>query len=290
MAYPRRVEATNVFGASYGNGRRVTISNNGEVYTCGEQNGSDNFKKSIFLKLTKLSFPQAIKAVDCGNLHTLCLDFEGNVYSFGSNCVGQLGISVNLNNSQGQIHKIDIPVCVQISCGEEFNVCLSEEGYLYSFGNNHNGQLGLGNTSSRRTPQKIDLYETTVEFVQCGGSHVVCKCSGDSVFVWGSNSKKQLGMEHKHAECSPYLFTSWPKDIIDIKCGSSFTILLTASGKVYSCGDNFSGQLGLENNERCYFSPQINSSLKDVEFIECGVSYTFCKTLNITYYMYLYIL
>ena len=49
--------------------------------------------------------------------------------------------------------------------------------------------------------------------------------------------------------------------------------------EVYSFGRNYYGQLGIGNNES-YYSPQLISSLKDVEFIECGGDHTFCKTLN----------
>merc|ERR1712100_466027 len=61
------------------------------------------------------------------------------------------------------------------------------------------------------------------------------------------------------------------------------TMFLTEDGLLYSVGYNYYGELGLGNNILSYNSPQLVESLKDVEFIECGSSFTFCKTLNGTY-------
>jgi len=38
-----------------------------------------------------------IKMVDCGCYHTACIDYDGNLFTFGSNDKGQLGIGKDKN-------------------------------------------------------------------------------------------------------------------------------------------------------------------------------------------------
>ena len=42
-----------------------------------------------------------------------------------------------------------------ISCGYNFTVCVDNEGFIWSFGDNSSGQLGTGNKTNFHVPQKI---------------------------------------------------------------------------------------------------------------------------------------
>lgn len=47
------------------------------------------------------------------------------------------------------------------------------EGFLYTFGEGDNGKLGIpGDTTSRNTPQKLDLDSQFLD-VKCGGNHTL---------------------------------------------------------------------------------------------------------------------
>ena len=56
----------------------------------------------------------------------------------------------------------------------QFGVCISEDGKLYTFGENEMGKLGLGDDRvdvSSNTPQHVDSIEEPVKCVSCGNSH-----------------------------------------------------------------------------------------------------------------------
>jgi alpha-tubulin suppressor-like RCC1 family protein len=54
------------------------------------------------------------------------------------------------------------------------NLIKETENGVYSFGRNHEGQLGLGNTTNQTTPQLIStLKNEKIKNVVCGGEHSI---------------------------------------------------------------------------------------------------------------------
>merc|ERR1712000_84627 len=67
-----------------------------------------------------------IISISVGDGHCVCLDNDGNIYTFGGNEYGQLGIG-NEDLSYTSIpQKVNIPPCTKISCGDNHAVCLNE--------------------------------------------------------------------------------------------------------------------------------------------------------------------
>ena len=261
----------------------ISVSQSGDVYSFGIHHHGGHGHKEDFISSPKvISGLRNIMAVDCGNLHTICLDYNGCVFSFGSNSEGQLGIK--RDNGIEVIHTPqrveNLPAIKQISCGDDFTICISKDGYPYSFGNNQFGQLGIGNNDDiyHDIPTKITSLGT-VEFIECGSKHVICKTIQENIYVWGRNDNGQLGKSYNLCQVSPYLCTDWPDNIVDIKCGFEHTLILTLNQDVYSCGYNFSGQLGRELDNYSS-SVQKISYLSKIIRIECGINHSMCIDVN----------
>ena len=56
-----------------------------------------------------------------------------------------------------------------ISCGDSFTVCVDDEGFIWSFGQNREGQLGTGNNTNFNVPQKL----LDIPPVSCGYEHTL---------------------------------------------------------------------------------------------------------------------
>ena len=167
-----------------------------------------------------------IKSASCSNEHCVFLDYEGNVFSVGSNSNGQLGIERDCKYLLSP-EQLSLPKIKQIDCGSDFTVCLSEEGKLYSFGSDTYGALGRSLRS-----KKISSLQN-VEFVVCGRNHVVCKTLNNDTFSWGYNDNGQLGLGHLDNQNRP-VKCNWPNNIVDIKCGGDHTLVLTDELEVFS--------------------------------------------------------
>ena len=94
------------------------------------------------------------KKISAGSNHSVAIDVEGNLYSWGYNAYGQLGDGTNNNSSipkiimQGTKFK-------DVGAGAERSYALDVEGNLYAWGYNRNGELGDGTTKNSNVPIKI---------------------------------------------------------------------------------------------------------------------------------------
>ena len=255
------------------------ISNDGEVCSFGDHVYTSDSEED-FTEITTNIVLKHITAIDCGDSHTVCLDNNGILYTFGSNEFGQLGVGTDegtLNYSMIPI-QVDTPPMKEISCGDRFSICLSESGELYSFGDNADGQLGIGNFEDCYSPQKIESL-SDIESIRCGGNFVFCISFENKLFTWGDNIFGQLGLGFDGTvENLPILCSNRPDNIIDIKCGWSHTLTLTSNQEVFSCGGDEDGQLGRvtsEQNCKSSFFGKIDS-LTEIKRIECGCFHSMC--------------
>ena len=72
------------------------INHDGDVLSLGDSHyGSNGHKGKIVLSPTIIPTLKHIISVSVGVEHTVCLDSNGNVFSFGSNDHGRLGIGID---------------------------------------------------------------------------------------------------------------------------------------------------------------------------------------------------
>ncbi|WKY12527.1 hypothetical protein Q1695_003815 [Nippostrongylus brasiliensis] len=83
-----------------------------------------------------------VSSVSCGNFHTILLAADGTVFSFGSNCHGQLGTGDIRSKTEPQVVSLppDVQV-VQVAAGANHTVLRTSQGAVYTFGAHKMGQL-----------------------------------------------------------------------------------------------------------------------------------------------------
>ena len=258
------------------------ISNDHCVYVFGK--GKDNklnkYNMSIPILIEGL---HDIKMIDCGISHILCLNFEGSVFSLGINKYKYSRID-NSRYPPRETHipqKLDIPLCKQIACGNDFSMCLTEDNVLYSFGNNYNGELGLDDIDYDYNSPRLIPNLHNIEYIVCGGFHSICKTYDNTYYGWGRNYYGQLGHDEYGIYKKPTRCTNYPDNIISIKCGVGHTLLLTLEGNIYSFGDNEHGELGLnDNNIMETNTPTLIRNIPEIRRIECGDYHSICIDVN----------
>ncbi|OHT14393.1 hypothetical protein TRFO_43075 [Tritrichomonas foetus] len=105
------------------------------------------------------------------------------------------------------------------------------EWSLISAGYNGHGQLGRG--GDEKIPKPVEnLPKKNLFCISTGSYHSVALYKDGSVFGWGNNEGGCLGFQKEVVEVKfPLKINSLPK-IIDVKCGSAFTLFLTIKKKV----------------------------------------------------------
>ncbi|XP_072611049.1 E3 ISG15--protein ligase HERC5 isoform X3 [Vulpes vulpes] len=192
---------------------------------------------------------KSIIQITCGDYHSLALSKGGELFAWGQNLHGQLGVGrlfISIPTPQLVEHLSGVPL-VQISAGKAHSMALSMSGNVYSWGRNDLGQLGLGHTNGEDFPSLIEALDNQkVEFLACGGSHTALLTKDGLVFTFGAGKYGQLGHNSTQNELRPRLVTELAGNrVTQVACGRWHTLAYVSDlGKVFSFGSGKEGQLG----------------------------------------------
>lgn len=204
-----------------------------------------------------------------GGRHSLALTSAGQLYAFGYNAMGQLGNSTNNGtynpNLPGQV---SLPGkngrIVHVAAGSDFTLATTSSDQLYGFGDNQYGELGNatnnGSHAANPTPTLITLpgKNGTISQIAAGTDHSAVLTSTGQLYTFGGNYYGQLGNSTNSGTSNPNptpATVSLPASsgkIVQIAAGSSHTLALTSTGKLYAWGYNFEGQLGNTTNNNTF--------------------------------------
>jgi hypothetical protein len=144
------------------------LTHSGDVYGCG-RNDFYQLGHQVCMpqkSLVKINVPNGSKIVKiaCGVFHTLFLTEMGTIYACGSNGCGQLGTGIarELRESscnEGKPLNIELSHVIDICCGGDHSMSITSDGHIHAWGSNYAGQLGVGDTINRTTPELVTFPE-----------------------------------------------------------------------------------------------------------------------------------
>jgi uncharacterized repeat protein (TIGR02543 family) len=144
---------------------------------------------------------------------------------------------------------------IQVALGAYQSIAVTENGRVFAWGYNHQGQLGDGSITTRRVPTNIsdgfNLSEgDKVIQVSAANAHSSALTENGKVFFWGDNAFGQLGDASATDQLLPVDITdvfnlSEGDKVIQISLGDYFSSALTSTGRVFTWGRNNQGQLGI---------------------------------------------
>jgi hypothetical protein len=138
---------------------------------------------------------------------------------------------------------------MSISAGGSHTIVLMTDGSLYGTGNNNNGQLGLGNNTTRYTLMQItELDGKTPLSISAGNRYTMVLMTDGSLYGTGRNDTGQLGLGNNDNVNVLTQITGLVGTPSYVSSGGSHTIIIINSS-IYGTGSNSSGQLGLNNND-----------------------------------------
>ena len=120
-------------------------------------------------------------------------------------------------------------------------ITLSDDGTVYSFGRNNEGELGLGHNQNVPLPTPIPNLPK-INQVSCGWNFTVCVDHEGFIWSFGTNNYGQLGTGNKTNFNVPQKLLNIPP-VLSVSCGSHHTLMITNDSNLWSCGRNLYGQL-----------------------------------------------
>ena len=151
-----------------------------------------------------------------------------------------------------------------------------DNGSLYAWGNNKDGQLGLGLTDEYVAYNKKVDIPGKVKLIKCAGENLTeSACyvitEDGALYVWGKNSYGQLGVGDEVNKNTPTKVNLPGKIKELITTGSSVYAILEDSS-LYSWGYNESGRLGVGDEVNKNTPTKVNLPSKIKELITTGLS------------------
>jgi alpha-tubulin suppressor-like RCC1 family protein len=156
-----------------GEDHSLALTSTGQLYAfgfndfgqLGTPTNSGTFKPNPVAALVVLPGASGpVTEIAAGSYHSLALTSTGQLYAFGKNQSGQLGITPN-NDANPTPALVGLPGAsgpvTQIAAGGDHSLALTSAGQLYAFGRNRFGQLGTtinsGTDAANPTPLPVKL-------------------------------------------------------------------------------------------------------------------------------------
>jgi alpha-tubulin suppressor-like RCC1 family protein len=264
---PVEVSVSDVVSVAVGLSHMLVSTSDGLVYAWGYnldgQLGTGSTADAAEpVQVTFTGLTGKIVAVSAGEIHSLALDDQGNVWAWGDNSSGQLGDGTYEDSSSPQ--KVDFGepvVIVAMDAGndasappEYYSLALDDQGNLWGWGSNAHDQLGESVLALERSlvPRKLE-YISDVASVSAGWRFVVAVDQDGRAWAWGDGSQGALGdgVCGDHASYLPVAVMTddttqlaGVSEVSATKGGYQFTLALKTDGTVWAWGAGESGQLG----------------------------------------------
>ena len=183
--------------------------------------------------------------IAAGSYSSFAFDISGNLYAWGRNEDGQLGIGSNIDAS--------VPTQVgassgwtAVSSGPDTSSAQAHSlgimgGNLYVWGGNDHSQLGDNSTTSTNTPTQLGTASWNK--VSAGEGFSVAIKDDNTLWTWGDDIAGQLANGTGHVDATaPVQIGSdtWSA----ISAAQRFVLALQSDNSLWSWGTNFYGQIG----------------------------------------------
>ena len=182
------------------------------------------------------------KVIASGDEHTLMIDYLNNLYVWGDNMGGQLGIGHSRQvRSVVQLSSVGRNVKTVAAKGKTSYI-ITGDGSILRWPNK--------NLSHKFVPSLARVSEPAAKFsnISCGYGFAIALTETGLLFSYGENFCGQLGLGDTYPREEFTLikmFKQIGEKIMEVSCGHKHSICKTANGKVFTWGLGNEGQLGI---------------------------------------------
>jgi myosin-5 len=245
---------------------------------------SDIYKRSWavdFLNLISHLYEKHSRLLhlEIGDSFSLAVDDDLKVYSWGLNDFGQLCRSnrpSREDNNRPKNCKILSKIYPRIiSAGDDHTIMVDYSNDVYVWGDNVNGQFGLGHPRSVANVVQLKTLGNSIQSVVAKGNKNYLITESGDLYVWPNEDPDYI-----YTPALVHVSERYIK-FFQISCGRNFAIGLSTNGLLFSSGNNSSGQLGLgDTKPRTVFTliESLKSYGEKISVISCGANHSVCKT------------
>lgn len=183
--------------------------------------------------------------------------------------VALLALTIN-NNFQPYNPRVN----ARLTAGFEHSMVI-DNGHVFAWGSNSNGQVGESSASFLNTPTRIPTLQNIIALAQgSAANHALALREDGSVWAWGNNNAGQLGIgdaDVTHLRTPKMIEGIY--GVVALAVGRNHSVALKDDGTVWTWGDNSYGQLGLYN-QKTSLAPVKIEGLSDIVSVVAGYHHT----------------
>lgn len=179
--------------------------------------------------------------ISAGLCHCLALTQEGDVFEWGNQYYA-LDNKLDIVRTAQQVALL-MPA-VSVACGGDHSVALCRQGYaensaIYTWGCNHQGQLGYFYSdadNTHREPLRVEGVQGVPEQVAAGKAFTAVLMLSGEIYGWGSNSSSQFGSQPFLQAPTPVVVApKTEQKAASLTAGPEHLLLLFQADYSYSC-------------------------------------------------------
>lgn len=201
---------------------------------------------------------------------TIAIDDQGDLYALGYEpnvLFGEQGTLLDLSLIS------DSGDWKQVEAGEYFVIAEKNDGTVWSWGLNQDGQLGLGDDVSRSAPAQIESL-TSPKFLHATEANGYLIDQENVLWAWGENYNSRTGIGGNDDVLTPMS----PSYLVNYKAaqlsaGHNAFMLIDVKGTAWGIGTNTWGELGTGDNLSTNIPKQASPKLWRT--VSMGVDQTF---------------
>jgi alpha-tubulin suppressor-like RCC1 family protein len=190
------------------------------------------------------TFLTGITAVAAGNAHSLALQGNGQVWAWGVDTSGQVGLAGALGTNVVRPAPV-LANMAAVAAGEFHSLALGQDGTVWAWGSNDYGEIGSGTPASGAkvaTPVQVPGLAGMVA-ISAGTNFSVALKNDGTLWSWGLNLSCQLGdgTTISHTAPAPVIALT---SVTAFGSGASHSLAVRSGGLVWAWGFNLSNELG----------------------------------------------
>lgn len=324
---PRMSQPRRVLQVSCGAQHTIALRDDGCVFTWGKgadgrlgHRGVNSVDTPKLLAAFQTSADQSVVQVCAGHSHSMALDRQGKVWTWGNRNWGKLGHPDLQRTESHQIVPRHVEGItrddslgnskegvVSIHCNADHSLAITNTQRLFVWGRNQYGKTGLGEHADDNywAPQEVPGLQHVIRAV-CGLNHTVAVTASGGVYAWGLATNFKCGVApDKGQSCfrSPNKIAFFDadkgvyKDFVEghntfasrkfrpqaVAVGDAHSLALCEGSQLVSWGSNKFGQLGtgqLSNSDRPIPLLRFLDENVFVRQIACGANHSLALASN----------
>lgn len=241
------------------------------------QDVNDNFGKIVVtINYTPMGPPLSAASIVTSSMNSCYLDGMGDVYCWGSNRWGQLGVS-NIAFSSSPIKNPRLKHIAKIAITDGALCALDVEGDLFCLGSNLGGQLARHSTALNSSVFPLEVkIDGDVEDIFAGAGAFCAKLeNGGPLMCWGMDENSSLGLGGWNFSPKESPETVGVKQVA---LGKTHSCYIMSDDSLWCRGSNLYGQLGNLGAPTGNVSTLVQVfNVSAVKNIQVGVNYS-CAT------------